>query len=72
MARHAQRRGGGGEGDGPETAEGSFTFTPLGDGKVRVEHQVHTEPGGVIAPLVVEPTRRDAAVMWVKRFSREK
>ncbi|MEW5740209.1 MAG: hypothetical protein AB1938_14855 [Myxococcota bacterium] len=51
---------------------GSFTFTPLGGGKVRVEHRVHTEPGGLIAPFVVEPARREAAVAWVKRLVRGK
>lgn len=53
-----------------EVLKGSFAFTPLGAGRVRVVHTVHMEPGGLITPLVAEGARRDMAVAWVKRICR--
>jgi hypothetical protein len=55
-----------------EVLKGSFTFTPLGGGRVRIEHLVHTEPGGMIAPFAAEPTRREAAVASVRRLAKPK
>lgn len=52
-----------------EVLKGRFTFTPLGGGRVRIEHLVHTEPGGMIAPFAAEPTRREAAVSSVRRLT---
>jgi len=55
-----------------EVLRGSFTFTPLGGGRVKVEHRVHTDPGGVLAPFIVEPARREAAVASVRRLLKPK
>ncbi|MEW6432880.1 MAG: START domain-containing protein [Myxococcota bacterium] len=52
-----------------EILHGAFVFTPLPGGKVRVEHTVHMEPGGLIAPFVAEPARREMAVAWVRRLA---
>lgn len=52
-----------------EVLHGAFVFTPLPGGKVRVVHTVHMEPGGLIAPFVAEPQRRQMAVAWVRRLT---
>lgn len=47
---------------------GSFVFEPLPGGLVRITHQVHMDPGGLITPVLAESTRRRMAVAWVRRL----
>lgn len=47
---------------------GSFVFQALGEGRVRVEHRIHMDPGGALAPFVVEPSRQRAGVEWLRRL----
>lgn len=46
---------------------GSFTFEAVG-GRVRVEHRVHMDPGGLLAPFVVEGSRERMSLAWMKRL----
>lgn len=49
---------------------GSFVFTRQADGQVRVEHRVHMDPGGMLAPFVVEPTREKMGLAWMRKLGR--
>jgi hypothetical protein len=49
---------------------GSFLFQSLGGGRVRLEHRIHMDPGGALAPFVVEPSRERLGVEWVRRLVR--
>lgn len=46
---------------------GSFTFEAVG-ARVRVEHRVHMDPGGLLAPFVVEGSRERMSLAWMKRL----
>ncbi|MCC6333856.1 MAG: hypothetical protein IT380_07695 [Myxococcales bacterium] len=48
--------------------DASFTFTPQEGGRVKVEHVIHTEPGGMLSPFIVEPAQRSAALGEVNRI----
>ncbi|MEW5741543.1 MAG: START domain-containing protein [Myxococcota bacterium] len=45
---------------------GSWTFTPLPEGKTKVVYVIHSDPGGSIPAFFVEGARRKIAVRWVK------
>lgn len=49
---------------------GSFLFQSLGGGRVRLEHRIHMDPGGTLAPFVVEPSRERLGAEWVRRLVR--
>ena len=49
---------------------GSFVFEALGGGRVRVEHRIHMDPGGALAPFVVEPSRERLGAEWVRRIAK--
>lgn len=46
---------------------GSFSFEVVG-ARVRVEHRVHMDPGGLLAPFVVERARERMSLAWMKRL----
>lgn len=47
---------------------GSFEFKPLPDGRVRLEHRIHMDPGGALRPFVVEPSRQKLGAEWIRRL----
>lgn len=47
---------------------GSFIFQLQPDGKVRIEHRVHMDPGGYLTPALVEPTQQQMGVAWMRRL----
>ncbi len=47
---------------------GSFTFQALEGGRVRLVHRIHMDPGGALAPFVVEPSRQKLGAEWVRRL----
>lgn len=51
-----------------EQLKGFFAFEQLPDGRVKVTHQIHMDPGGQIAPWMAEATRRDLSVASVRRL----
>lgn len=48
---------------------GSFLFQALGGGRVRLEHRIHMDPGGALAPFVVEPSRERLGAEWIRRLA---
>jgi hypothetical protein len=51
---------------------GSFVFRPLAGGRVGVEHRIHMEPGGALAPFMVEPSRQRLGAELVRRIARSR
>lgn len=49
--------------------QGSFLFQALGGGRVRLEHRIHMDPGGALAPFVVEPSRERLGAEWLRRLA---
>lgn len=48
---------------------GSFVFEALGGGRVRVEHRIHMDPGGALAPFMVEPSREKLGAEWLRHLA---
>ncbi len=48
---------------------GSFVFEAIDDGRVRLEHRIHMDPGGALAPFMVEPSRKKLGAQWVRRLA---
>jgi len=53
-----------------ERLSGSFAFQALGEGRVRVTHVIHLEPGGQAPAWLVEGTRREMSVARVRALLR--
>lgn len=49
-----------------EKVTGFWRFEPGSAGKTRVTYVVHADPAGAIPPFLVEGTRKNFAVRWVK------
>lgn len=46
--------------------KGEWLFTPQGKGLTHLQYRVHSDPAGSLPAFMVEGTRRDVAVKWVK------
>ncbi len=46
---------------------GVVEFSPTREGRVHVEHRIHTDPGGDLPAWIVESSRRDQGVAWLRK-----
>lgn len=51
-----------------ERLAGSFAFEQQPDGTVRVEHRIHMDPGGLLTPLLVESSRLEMGLAFMRRL----
>jgi hypothetical protein len=45
---------------------GSFLLEQQPDGRVRIEHRIHMDPGGLLTPILVEPTRQELGLNFMR------
>jgi hypothetical protein len=53
-----------------EMVKGYWRFEPRPDGKTNLTYVVHADPAGAIPPFLIEGTRRNFAVRWVKLITK--